>query len=168
MDLLIDTLSSPIGKILIVSDGNSLRALDFEDYAERMHKLLRRQYRGVRLRKGKNPGGASDALGRYLAGELDATKGLKVATQGTPFQEKVWKQLRRIPAGVTRSYGELAHSIGHAKASRAVGLANGSNPIAIVVPCHRVVGASGTLTGYGGGVERKRWLLAHEGLDFAC
>jgi methylated-DNA-[protein]-cysteine S-methyltransferase len=87
---------------------------------------------------------------------------MAVRTEGTPFQKLVWAELRNIPAGATISYGELAKRIGRPGASRAVGLANGSNPIAIVVPCHRVIGANGSLTGYGGGMERKRWLLEHE------
>ena len=82
--------------------------------------------------------------------------------RGTPFQLRVWDELTRIPYGTTISYGELARRLGAPKASRAVGLANGRNPVAIIVPCHRVIGASGRLTGYGGGIERKRWLLDHE------
>jgi methylated-DNA-[protein]-cysteine S-methyltransferase len=87
---------------------------------------------------------------------------LKTATGGTEFQRTVWAALRAIPAGETRSYGQLAAAIGKPRAVRAAGLANGQNPIAVIVPCHRVIGANGTLTGYAGGVERKRWLLAHE------
>jgi methylated-DNA-[protein]-cysteine S-methyltransferase len=164
MELLIDTVPSPIGDIFVVSDGVSLRALDFDEYEERMRRLLKRQYGDVRLMPAEDPGGASSAVRRYLAGEIDAITRLDVATRGTPFQELVWRHLRRIPAGRTWSYGELAKAIGKPKASRAVGLANGSNPVAIVVPCHRVIGANGSLTGYGGGIERKRWLLAHEGV----
>lgn len=163
MKLLTDEVHSPIGTIIIVSDGTSLRALDFDDCEERMHELLKRRYENASLKRTKNPGGASDAIKRYFEGELDAIEGMKVATHGTQFQELVWKHLRRIPTGKTWSYGELARSVGKPSASRAVGLANGSNPIAIVVPCHRVIGANGRLTGYAGGVARKRWLLGHEG-----
>lgn len=163
MELLTDRVPSPIGDIIVVSDGHALRALDFDEYEQRMHGLLKRYYGDIRLKRAQDPGGASTMIKRYLAGDLDAIRDAEVATQGTPFQELVWSHLRRIPAGTTWSYGELARSIGKPKASRAVGLANGSNPIAIVVPCHRVIGANGTLTGYGGGMERKHWLLVHEG-----
>src|SRR6202035_4574287 len=98
----------------------------------------------------------------YFDGAMDALAEINTATGGTPFQREVWKALRAIPAGVTISYGQLAVNVGQAGASRAVGAANGANPIAIVVPCHRVIGANGTLTGYGGGLERKTWLLDHE------
>ena len=103
-----------------------------------------------------------DALARFFAGDVEAIAPLAVRTNGTDFQRRVWAALRRIPAGRTTTYGELAATIGAPAASRAVGLANGANPIAIVVPCHRVIGANGTLTGYGGGLARKRWLLDHE------
>jgi methylated-DNA-[protein]-cysteine S-methyltransferase len=101
----------------------------------------------------------------YFAGDLSAIERLAVVTGGTDFQREVWAALRRIPAGRTLSYGALATQLGRPKAVRAVGLANGANPIGIVVPCHRVIGADGSLTGYGGGLERKRWLLAHEGAE---
>lgn len=162
MDLLTDRVPSPIGDIIVVSDGENLRALDFDDYEARMLGLLRRHYGEVRLHPAANPGGVSDIIRHYLDGDLEAIVGVKLATNGTQFQRLVWQHLLRIPTGVTWSYGELARSIGKPKASRAVGLANGSNPIAIVVPCHRVIGANGNLTGYGGGMERKQWLLAHE------
>ena len=99
---------------------------------------------------------------RLFAGELSAIDDLPVESGGTEFQRAAWKALRRIPAGETRSYGAQAAAIGRPAAVRAVGLANGANPIGVIVPCHRVVGANGTLTGYAGGLERKRWLLAHE------
>jgi methylated-DNA-[protein]-cysteine S-methyltransferase len=105
----------------------------------------------------------TDAINSYFAGELTAIDTLPVQTAGTPFQREVWYALRRIPCGTTVSYGKLAEQIGRPSAVRAVGLANGSNPIGVVVPCHRVIGANGSLTGYGGGMERKRWLLQHEG-----
>jgi methylated-DNA-[protein]-cysteine S-methyltransferase len=105
---------------------------------------------------------AARALLAYFDGDLDAIADLPTATNGTAFQRAVWSALRRIPAGRTVSYGMLATQIGRPKAIRAVGLANGANPIAIVVPCHRVIGADTSLTGYGGGLHRKRWLLAHE------
>jgi len=102
-------------------------------------------------------------LAAYFDGDLGALAELPVLTDGTPFQRRVWDELRRIPVGQTISYAELARRIGKPKAMRAVGAANGKNPVAIVVPCHRVVAANGTLWGYGGGLPRKAWLLKHEG-----
>src|SRR5690606_4692756 len=109
------------------------------------------------------PRAVRTAVSAYFGGDLTALDGLTVQTGGTDFQRSVWTALRAIPAGQTRSYGQLAAAIGSPKAVRAAGLANGQNPIAVIVPCHRVIGANGTLTGYAGGLERKRWLLAHEG-----
>ncbi|MFT4563770.1 MAG: methylated-DNA-[protein]-cysteine S-methyltransferase [Gammaproteobacteria bacterium] len=165
MKLLIDRIKSPIGEVRIVSDGEYLRALDFADYDERMQRLLARHYGSFELVPTKNPNGLSEIMERYFAGELTAIDTIKVAANGTAFQTLVWRHLRDVPLGKTWSYGELARRIGKPKASRAVGLANGSNPIAIVVPCHRVIGANGSLTGYGGGMERKQWLLVHEGVN---
>ena len=158
-------LPSPIGTMLAVSDGEgALRGLDFEDLASRMTLLLRRQYgHEVALREGAAPAAVRRALADYFAGALTALDGLAVATAGTPFQRAVWAALRQIPVGTTLSYGALAERIGRKAAVRAVGAANGANPIGVVVPCHRVIGADHSLTGYGGGLERKRWLLAHEG-----
>ena len=163
MELFIDSLPSPIGEVRLISDGTHLRDVDFDDYDERMQALLLKHYGPVKLVSKKNPGDASSRLSAYFDGELDAISALKVMSNGSDFQQQVWQMLCAIPVGETWSYGQLAKAIGNPKASRAVGLANGSNPIAIVVPCHRVIGANGTLTGYGGGLSRKRWLLAHEG-----
>jgi methylated-DNA-[protein]-cysteine S-methyltransferase len=152
--------------MLMVTDGqHRLRALDWDDHEERMRRLLRRHYGddGIRLRDRARPSGSRRALEAYFEGDLDAVTGLPTATDGTEFQRAVWDALRRIPVGHTISYGALAVSIGRPTATRAVGLANGANPIAIVVPCHRVIGANASLIGYGGGLDRKRWLLAHEG-----
>jgi methylated-DNA-[protein]-cysteine S-methyltransferase len=111
---------------------------------------------------GRAPAAIRNAIDDYFAGDLDAIDAIAVRLHGTQFQRQVWTALRDIPVGTTISYKELATRIGRPTATRAVGLANGSNPVAIVVPCHRVIGANGTLTGYGGGLDRKRWLLAHE------
>ena len=162
-EFFIDTIPSPLGTVRVVTDGECLRALDFADYEQRMQTLLARHYGAVCLLEKRDPIGASRAVARYFAGELEALNAIPTATQGTDFQRAVWRSLCEIPAGTTISYGELARRIGKPAASRAVGLANGSNPIAIAVPCHRVIGANGDLTGYGGGMERKRWLLVHEG-----
>jgi O-6-methylguanine DNA methyltransferase len=163
MLLQLDRWSSPIGTILLVfDDQGALRALDFEDYEARMLTLLRRQNGSVELRNGDAPALITRVLKTYFEGDLVALDKVQVATGGSDFQREVWKALRAVPAGRTISYGQLAAHLGRPSASRAVGLANGSNPIAIVVPCHRVIGANGALTGYGGGLPRKRWLLDHE------
>jgi methylated-DNA-[protein]-cysteine S-methyltransferase len=166
--LLIDRIDTAIGEMILIADreGN-LRAIDWVDYELRMLRLLRRHYgeKGFSLEPAKNPGGLSDIIRRYFAGEVNAIDTLPVQTAGTPFQREVWRALREIPAGTTTSYAQLAERIGRPSAVRAVGLANGSNPIGVVVPCHRVIGSNGSLTGYGGGMERKRWLLEHEGVQ---
>jgi methylated-DNA-[protein]-cysteine S-methyltransferase len=163
--LLADRLDTPTGKIHLLADrAGNLRALDWDDHSERLHKLLERHYgkAGYRLEAARDPHGFASALAAYFAGRLDAIEGLPVATNGSAFQREVWRELRRIPCGATISYGALAARIGRPDAVRAVGLANGANPIGIVVPCHRVIGANGRLTGYGGGLPRKAWLLDHE------
>ena len=160
-----DQVASPIGHILLVfDDAGVLRALDFEDYEPRMLQLLRLQYgAAVALQSRAAPRDVADALEAYFAGDLEALRSIRCATAGTPFQKEVWTALRTIPPSKTCTYGELAARLGRPGAQRAVGLANGSNPVGIVIPCHRVIGAGGKLTGYGGGLPRKRWLLAHEG-----
>lgn len=163
--LLLDHAASPIGTFSVVCDERGcLRALEFEGYDARLRKFLRIHYgdRTDALRDGPAPRVVLDAIDAYFAGDLRAIDGVQVETAGTDFQCSVWAELRRIPEGTTISYGELAARIGNPRASRAVGLANGSNPVVLVQPCHRVIGADGTLTGFGGGLERKRWLLAHE------
>jgi methylated-DNA-[protein]-cysteine S-methyltransferase len=165
LQLFIDRIDTPIGKLLLVADGaGKLRALDWAEYEERMLRLLRLHYRknGFTLVPAHNPHGLRDTMERYFAGDVGAIDDIAVETAGTPFQRSVWKALRTIPCGSAISYGKLAQQIDRPKAVRAVGLANGSNPIGIVVPCHRVIGANGSLTGYGGGLDRKRWLLDHE------
>jgi methylated-DNA-[protein]-cysteine S-methyltransferase len=158
-------IRTPIGQMLILADADeNLRAVDWVDHEARLHRLLRLHYgpNGFRLEHTRNPNPLTEALSRYFAGELEAIRALSVQTAGTAFQREVWRTLRDIPCGTTVSYAQLAHRIGRPAAVRAVGLANGSNPVAVVVPCHRVIGADGSLTGYGGGIERKRWLLEHE------
>ena len=165
LKLLLDRIDTPIGELLLATDAaGRLRALDWSDYEERMLRLLRLHYGkgGFQIVPAHNPHGLRDTMNRYFAGDNAAINDVAVATAGTPFQRAVWSELRKIPSGSTISYGNLAKRIARPKAVRAVGLANGSNPIGIVVPCHRVIGADGSLTGYGGGIERKRWLLEHE------
>lgn len=167
---LVDTLPSPIGRMLVVSDSERrLRALNWEDRQDRMERDLARTYgrTGVHLERGAAPEPIRRALERYFAGKLQAIDEIDVETGGTPFQSNVWRALRKIPVGTTLSYGRMAHRLKCPLAVRAVGFANGSNPISLVIPCHRLIGADGSLTGYGGGLERKRWLLDHEGVRLA-
>jgi methylated-DNA-[protein]-cysteine S-methyltransferase len=147
----------------VVSDGENLCALDFSDYDERMVRLMTARYGEVRLIRAENPQGFSERVRAYLGGDMAALDDIPVSTGGTPFQAQVWAALRTIPAGTTVTYGELAARVGRPTAARAVGMTNSLNPIAIVLPCHRVIGANASLTGYAGGLERKRWLLEHEG-----
>ena len=163
--LTLDRVATPVGEVLLITGAEgAVRALDFAGYEDRMHRLLGRHSPGARLIEGRAPEAVRAAVQAYFSGEVRALDGLVVKTGGTDFQKAVWAALRAIPAGETRTYGQLATAIGSPKAVRAAGLANGQNPIAVIVPCHRVIGANGTLTGYAGGLERKRWLLAHEGV----
>lgn len=148
-------MESPVGQLLLLSDGEHLTgvymaAQKYEPAATPEWRTDEKVFRAAR-----------EQIDAYFAGELHAFS-LPLAPRGTEFQRSVWKALCDIPYGRTESYGELARRIGRASASRAVGLANGHNPIGIIVPCHRVIGAKGALTGYGGGLDRKRWLLSHE------
>jgi methylated-DNA-[protein]-cysteine S-methyltransferase len=161
----LDRLETPIGPMLIVTDdAQRLRGMEWEDQRPRLEKLLRRYHggEGFALQETTEPTPARRALQAYFEGELDAVADLETAKAGTEFQRLVWTGLRGIPAGQTLNYGALAAKLGRPTASRAVGLANGANPIPIVVPCHRVIGADGSLTGFGSGLPRKRWLLDHE------
>jgi len=167
LSLSIDRLATPIGELIVVVDADGkLRAVDWTDYESRMKGLLDRFCGKARytLASARDPGGATSAMRRYFKGDIAVLHDLAVATSGTPFQTNVWRALRKIKDGTTVSYAELAARIGKPKAVRATGLANGQNPISIVVPCHRVIGSNGSLTGYGGGLNRKQWLLAHEGV----
>jgi methylated-DNA-[protein]-cysteine S-methyltransferase len=143
------TLDSPVGRLTISVDAGVLRAIEFGGE-----------------RAGLKTGPSNHLLDRlraYFDGDLEALDAIPVDPHGTPFQRDVWRMLQRIPAGRTWSYMQLARAVGRPDAVRAVGAANGANPIPIVIPCHRVIGADGRLVGYGGGLDRKRWLLAHEG-----
>ena len=166
--LTLDRVATPVGEVLLVTDSEgAVRALDFADYEARMTRLLARHAPGAAVADGRAPERVRAAVEAYFSGDVRALDGLTVTTGGTDFQRSVWKALRAIPAGETRTYGQLAAAIGSPKAVRAVGLANGQNPVGLIVPCHRVIGANGTLTGYAGGLERKRWLLQHEGASVA-
>lgn len=158
-------IPTPAGEALLMWDADlRLRAFDWVGYEPRMRRLLERQYGATEPRAAVVPRHLMTAVRAYFDGELTSLDALACETGGTPFQRAVWAALREIPAGMTLSYGALARRIGRPAAVRAVGLANGANPIGLVVPCHRVIGADGSLTGYGGGIERKRWLLRHEGV----
>ncbi len=154
-DVLYTYLETPIGPLLLAGDGQRLSKVGFPNGKGRVaprDDWRREDGRFVEARA---------QLMAYFAGELRAFD-LELMPAGSPFQLSVWQVLRDIPYGVTTSYGEIANRLGRPSASRAVGAANGANPIPIIVPCHRVIGASGALTGFGGGIETKRWLLAHE------
>jgi len=160
MTLLVDLIASPLGRVAIAAHDGRLCALEFG--SARLDRQLAARYPGVPRRRSRNPFGLSAKIRAYLAGDLAAVDRIPVDTGGTPFQQLVWRALRRIPAGHTMTYGALARALGRGAAARAVGAANGSNPISLVVPCHRLVGGDDSLTGYGGGLWRKRWLLRHE------
>ena len=160
-----DSLATPIGQLIYVCDSEgALRMVDWSDHEARALRLLDIHYGkgGYTFAKQRDPVGLTTRLANYFAGDIHAIDDIPTATAGTVFQREVWSALRVIPAAQTISYGQLAQRIGRPRAIRAVGLANGSNPIGVVVPCHRVIGANGSLTGYGGGLHRKEWLLAHE------
>ncbi|QCZ37527.1 methylated-DNA--[protein]-cysteine S-methyltransferase [Enterobacter cloacae] len=164
--LLEDKIATPLGPLWVIADEQfHLRAVEWEEHSDRMEELLNIHYRaqGFERISATNPGGLSDKLAAYFEGDLSIINDLPTATAGTPFQREVWQALRDIPCGQVMHYGQLAEQLGRAGAARAVGAANGSNPVSIVVPCHRVIGRNGTMTGYAGGVQRKEWLLRHEG-----
>jgi methylated-DNA-[protein]-cysteine S-methyltransferase len=163
VSLLVDEIESPIGRIVIAAREGRLCVLEFG--RARLDRVLAARYGRTRTVRTRNPFGFSARIRAYLAGDLIALDRIPVDPGGTPFQRRVWRALRRIRPGRTRSYGALARALGYGAAARAVGAANGQNPISIVVPCHRLIGGDASLTGYGGGLWRKRWLLHHEGAD---
>jgi len=162
MTLLVTEIASPPGAIVFARRGEALCALCFKDYWPSMLRELERRFGPVAIRRDPDGGAPGRALRRYFEGDFEAFEGVGVDTAGTPFQERVWSRLRKIPPGHTVSYAELARSIGRPSAVRAVAGANGRNPVSLVIPCHRVIASDGGLGGYGGGLDRKRWLLAHE------
>lgn len=163
MNVILATLDSPIGQVQLAVAGPALVALDFGDPDDRLAPGLRARFGpALTLARRRDPLGLAGRVRAWFAGDLAALDGIDVDAGGTPFQRRVWAALRRIAPGETATYGALAAALGRPAASRAVGLACGRNPVALVVPCHRVVGARGDLTGYAGGLARKRWLLDHE------
>ena len=165
--ILSDRIETPIGPMVLMARDATLLLLEFEDATDRVEREMRKRFGAVEHQAADNPFGLSSRIRAYFAGDLSAIEVIETDGGGTDFQRRVWAELKRIPCGVTMSYGALAARLGDRQAMRAVGLANGRNPIAVVVPCHRVIGADGSMTGYGGGVERKVWLLAHEGVRTA-
>ena len=154
-------ITSPVGRLAIASHDDRVCALWFGTESQ-VRTLLERWFPGERVSAGEDPGGAVSALTAYFSGDLNALDAVAVELHGTPFQQRVWRQLRSVRAGTTASYAQIARAIGAPHAVRAVGAANGANPVAVIVPCHRIIGSNGSLIGYGGGLDRKRWLLAHE------
>ncbi len=158
-----DTISTPLGAMtMAVDEEGALRVLDWAQAGRDDLFSFQRFYKDVTLEKRPAPKPIKKALNQYFEGELTAIESIKIALPGTEFQRAVWNALCQIPAGTTCSYGDIARTINNEKAVRAVGMANNANPIAVVVPCHRVIGASGKMVGYGSGVKRKEWLLKHE------
>jgi O-6-methylguanine DNA methyltransferase len=159
--VIVSEYQAPFGPLAIAARGDVLVAIDLEGHPERLAKAVARK-------EPAGPGRLAPALTRaldaYFKGDLTAIDSLEAEPGGTEFQRDVWAELRRVRAGTTISYSQLAARIGRPDAVRAVGAANGANPVPIVIPCHRVIGANGSLVGYGGGLEMKRWLLQHEGL----
>ena len=153
---------SPIGELNLFTCGDKVIAIEFADQG-RTIGILGRHLQSVAIVAGPAPGPLLAALKEYFdCGDCTGFDDLRLSPLGTPFQQLVWARLRCVPPGATISYSDLARSIGKPRAARAVGLANGHNPIPIIIPCHRVIGANGALTGYGSGLDRKAWLLNHE------
>lgn len=159
-------LPSPLGEIVVITDAAGvLHGLDFADGDGRLVRLVTRYWPGAVVSDGPAPVAVEVALSAYFAGDARALDALPAAVGGTVFQQAVWAGLRRIPAGTALSYADLARQVGRPGAVRAVGQANGANPVSLVQPCHRVVASGGGLGGYAGGVGRKAWLLRHEGVN---
>lgn len=163
MTLMRYEIDSPVGVVAVLSEDNHLHRVDFADRAPCVQAQERKIPGAAQAIPGSNQDEVARRFTDYFAGDVAALDSLDVTPAGTDFEKTVWLALRAIPAGETWSYGQMARHVGRPGASRAVGRANGLNPISLVLPCHRVIGADGTLTGYGGGLDRKRWLLQHEG-----
>jgi methylated-DNA-[protein]-cysteine S-methyltransferase len=162
MRIVLSRYESPIGPLVLASEGDALLALEFPERSKGIAPRLKASHPDAAVEEGATPKRIASALAEYFGGDTRALDRVEVRTEGTPFQREVWAALRRIPAGQVWSYKELAREVGRPKAMRAVGAANGANPVALVVPCHRVIATGGGLGGYGGGLHRKEWLLKHE------
>ena len=156
------TVETPAGPFWLAAKDGALVAAGFAESTPRLLARLEARLGPLEPHEASDPAGAASALRRFLAGEPTALEAVPVDLDGTSFQRDVWAALREIPAGSTVTYAELARRVGRPRAVRAVGSANGANPVSIFVPCHRGVGKDG-LRGYAGGMARKEWLLAHEG-----
>ena len=170
LTLYADRLQSALGTLLLIHDRKGhMRALDFQDFESRMRRLLRLHYGAEgNIEDRTAPTAIRRAISDYFLRDLRAIDSIPVTTGGTSFQREVWAALRTIQPGTTLSYGALARQLGRPKSVRAIASANAANPVAIVIPCHRVIGTDGSLSGYGGGISRKRWLLTHEGSRFGA
>lgn len=155
---------TPIDPLTLATRSGRLCLVHFGTKELPIRATLQRWYPGETIEHRTDSAGAATALAKYFSGDLDALDGVEVEMNGTPFQQRVWTALRSVRAGSTASYSDIAAAIGVPRAVRAVGAANGANPVAVIVPCHRIIGSNGTLTGYGGGLKRKEWLLRHEGM----
>lgn len=161
----ITTFESPLGTLTLAACRERVCLLHFGPRDLQVDSALGRWYPGIAVEDHPDPAGAVSDLRSYFAGDLEALDRIAVEMNGTLFQKKVWAALRAVRAGTTVAYGEIARAIAAPTSVRAVGAANGANPVAVIVPCHRIIGSNGTLTGYGGGLDRKRWLLLHEGVQ---
>ena len=163
MNFLTDRIETPIGDMILVARDGVLLLLEFEDAMPRIERQMKARFTDFEMQLSKNPFGLTDIMRDYFGGNIYAIDNILTDGGGTAFEKQVWSELRKIPTGTTVSYGHIARKLGDINLSRAVGTANGRNPISIVVPCYRVIGADGSMTGYGGGIARKEWLLRHEG-----
>jgi methylated-DNA-[protein]-cysteine S-methyltransferase len=163
--IFVGTIESPIGTLAFLTDDAALRVLDFSEGYDAAVGAFRRYHSDIVLDDRADPLGIRIHFDAYFSGDIHALEAIPAVPSGTPFQQSVWRHLRDIRAGTTTTYGAIANALGSPSSTRAVGAANGANPIPLVIPCHRVIGANGTLTGYGGGLHRKAWLLRHEGAE---
>jgi methylated-DNA-[protein]-cysteine S-methyltransferase len=161
MTIHLTTVASPLGELVVAAHESAVCALEFADEWLEAERRLHRSGAIDSVVRG-DPTSAARFVTAYFDGDVSALSRLAIDAKGTPFQERTWTALRQIPAGTTVTYAELARRIGCPRGYRAVGSANRLNPLAIAIPCHRVVGTAGALRGYAGGVDRKRWLLQHE------
>lgn len=173
MKLDLTLMDSPIGPLTLIADGDTLVGVDLHGHhgedsgvVRHLARHLERKHGALTFTPHADAAGAASRLRAYFAGDIDALAQQPVRTYGTDFQCEIWRALTTIPAGTTWTYAHLAQAVGRPQAVRAAGAANGANPVSLFVPCHRVIGADGTLWGYGGGLERKAWLLNHEKAPF--
>jgi methylated-DNA-[protein]-cysteine S-methyltransferase len=155
-------IDSPIGPLTIAGSAGKVCLLHFGSADDHVRRSLGRWFPAQPIEPHDDPAGVVQKLRAYFAGDLEALDTIDVQMHGTPFQQRVWGALRQVRAGHTASYADIARAIDAPSSVRAVGAANGANPVAVIVPCHRIIGTNGSLTGYGGGLDRKRWLLSHE------